>query len=380
MKFEGFRAPRSNENLHPTGSQTSPSQSAAREKQFQIFEFTVPLPTPSGGRPLQWFSRADNVPCQRGRRAEDLPENASLEAYLEEKSVMGTRGWSSRSYPGTEIYDGASRQVLQASTISREKWNSRVDRLMEPWLEIDERGGEDQMLNDEVKNRAERTLGKNLERFINDRAGSKLLVCPQTIYGWNLTLVLDQIRALIPEETSSTTSPQDHEPASISHITISVDAPPPHLVIRALSRPDMLAYRIFGIDGLAFLGIFLPLAFLFAGDMIVLHKCELRQCGTDENPGPLHSWIFWLVHLLVSAFVWLAIKPLWPSRIHDGVGVAWPLKTLRPQVGVEASRKRDQEVESGVDELEWVDKHKELLKRAIKERRNGDLRREWPEE
>jgi len=49
---------------------------------------------------------------------------------------LGESGyWVSTSRHG-QIYDPISRHPFQASSITKEKWNSKVDRLMEPWLKL----------------------------------------------------------------------------------------------------------------------------------------------------------------------------------------------------------------------------------------------------
>jgi len=365
LRIKGFRAPRSDEGLGPVGS----DQSTLKEQErFQILNFTVPLPSPSKSTGGILFARSDDVPCFRGRKVDPGWKMMPL----------GESGyWGSTSLNG-QIYDSISRHPFQASSLTKEKWNSKVDRLMEPWLKLDERGSANGMLNEEVKQKAERTLSSNLKRILNFKSRTKWLLCRQTVYGWDLPLVLNQIRELVQDETSGKTG--DAQVASISHITISIDPPPLFIALKLFSSLAMFSSSIMGSADLVLLGIIFGCT-AFWVIIIILGVCG-GSCGPNQNSIlPWSSWSFWLFNMLVVSFYVLSYFARDTNQLFDAVGLAWPLKIYDTRDDRNGHNKMGfKELVSGVEEVEWVEKHKDLLRSAIKARRTGDLRSEWPDE
>jgi len=235
------------------------------------------------------------------------------------------------------------------------------------------------MLTEEVKQKAERSLSSNLKRFLNFKSRTKWLLCRQTVYGWDLPLVLGQIRELIQDETSGKTG--DSQVASISHVKISIDPPPLFIAIKVFSNLAMFSSSILG-SGENLIGFKILMgAVAFLVDFFTLATCE-GSCGPGKSSIlPWSSWFFWLFNLLAVSFYVLSYFARDTNQIFDAVGLAWPLKVCDTRDDRNGHDKMgSMELISGVEEVEWVEKHKDLLRGAIKARRTGDLRSEWPDE
>lgn len=375
LRFKGYRAPRSDENIQsgntPPASSSVPPIKKNPEDQFQIFEFSVPLPAPSRSASLL-YSRANNAPCQRGQQGREAgvePTDMWEAAHHLLSLGLEERKWSSYAHPGTQIYDSSTKSFSNASNSVRERWNARVDKLLPPWLSLEERSQDEVNLDDQVKVRAEETLEQNLQIFLDDKSGSKWLICPQTVYGWDLSLIRDQVKSLIPDETASNESQQ---PASISYVSVSVDPLPAFMAIAVASRLALASRSVLG-EGMTSM-----FWFSFGIALLLCYNAAVLALWSSAQEHFLTSiWMICLIDLCLGAFTYLGFLCMnFTNRRHDGIGLAWCLKASKTPV----NKRESGGIEIGIDELEWVDKHKELLRTAIKERRNGDLRREWPEE
>lgn len=364
-------------NLEIKGFRKASPVDHTAETSIEIFFFVVPLPLPVSSI---FYSMADDSPCLRGGYNTQAPKQ-----LLE--SQVGSINWDRLAGTCCKVKSSdVTSAAIEATENDREKWNNRVKKMLSPpWASLYEpvrpKAIEAFQIDGADISSATSSLQSCLKHFVDDGAGSsKWLIGTQSIFGWDQGLLLEELNCLV-EGINNESEASRQEP--ITHLELQVSSPPPFFALHHKSPPHFRQFISPGIFQFLVPQLFLLFVVLVIWWIVL---------GTTK-------WILISFFSLIGAFLALAIFSDLPST-HDSIGMAWSMKQW-VKTGLPAQMSRKQVQESlrdgdegpiprlklmedgwyrfvGMEESDWVEAHKERLRAAIRNRRNGSLIVEWP--
>lgn len=325
----------------------------------------------------------NDSPCLRGGI---FSKDPSIEAR-----AVGTHGWDRSADWDSKLASGR-----ECDKMTKKRWNERMQNMMEaPWLPFNE-GLETEVVEKEKEMDAEdptSTLQECLTAFAQDESGKgrwldcrawmisgRWLIGPQTAYGWDQTLLKDELDSLRQEVN------EENPTLKLSHLELKVKSPPPFFALNYGPPPQSLRARFSRLQPL--LVALLP---------FLLHLFLLLQMTFTGKAAT------WLGATSLSLFVSLILIAVFGnlSSVHTSIGLAWSMnKWVKTKLPTDLPAEKVKEIFeaqgggdgedgrgsshirlteegwerlNGMVESEWIGKHKSKLKNAMREGKKGDL-------
>lgn len=343
----------------------------------EAFSFTVPLPEPSDST---FYSMPNDGPCLRGG-----PFNRDSSIKVSE---LGSRGWDRSVAVGAKQLEGFSSKTKSSSKENRDQWNKRTKQLeFPPWLPF-ESG-----IDGSKKSDPSSTLKDSLTTFVQDKSGgSKWLLGPRTIYGWNTKLIASELKPFVEELNVEMNGSKE---TPVSHLHFEVQSPSPFFALNyysdVTSIRSKLSRRLPALDR-----TLLPISHI----VNAVPYLVLGFLGKDD------IGLLWMIPPIISLLILVVVltQLIWLSpSIHTSIGLAYKMtgwrkinfsSAMEEEQIVEVLRRQDQDglkgtpkvkLEedgwyrlNGIGEREWVRVHRERFREAIISKRKDDLTSDWP--
>lgn len=291
--------------------------------------------------------------------------------------VKGTRSRTLEVSSKGEIRTECSDSELE------EKWNDRVKEMkLPPWIPMVEPSSdkETQVEGSRLGEDATSTLEECLKCFFQDKCrNTRHLIAPQSIYGWDQAVLLQELEPLIHEANEAN---EGSGAERISYLKIELQLPPPMLHLHQSQGISMSPLTIMGRLSPA-----IENYLMLIGSLLCIFLSFSRE--QHENLG------MFSISLLVASYFLFFLRHH-PS-VHNSIGLAWSMKDwvetdfsnemseddVKEKLVLESDRMPQVKLSNGkwykragTEEKEWVDRNKERIRVAIKDRTVGEVENE----
>jgi len=347
------------------------------------------------------FAFADDAPCLRGGSV----KRSSKEDSMLAKGVL-SEAWSvAAETDEREGYQAQNEICLPATAEAIARMDMRLQHaILPPWLPLGEQWSS-QWHGGETLSRAVgvTAIKRALTHFLKGRpeAWCRWLIIPQSAYGWDAAFIEEELSKMIKPLTTENIDGNPNV-GPVKRISISLGAVegglPPAFAFRLFkNRIFALLYRGLRVSSETAFISFIIFGLIFWFTLIILvgmyDKGDISRARMCVSLGS------------ISAFLIISVVPIFvlPAKeaVYCHVGVAWALKSWK-STGMPVSSSRQEVIAEirqrgthlagtfqdksvlqrrpdgwyimeGTSETSWIESHRELIGKAIQERRNGSL-------